>query len=95
MPVELDVSLQINSRNNKGKYLVFVPFFRYLVCHFLENTHSAAMHVLRVLKEEDPGANLLIYWHYWNATVVEMFEVLKFYKKRVVFGFAPVIIFFL
>ena len=53
------------------------------------------MHVLRVLKEEDPGANLLIYWHYWNATVVEMFEVLKFYKKRVVFGFAPVIIFFL
>ena len=62
---------------------------------FLENTQSAAMHVLRVLKDEDPGASLLIYWYYWNATVTEMLEVLRFYKRRVVFGFAPVIIFFL
>ena len=62
---------------------------------FLENTHSAATHVLRVLREEDPGASLLIYWHFWSGSVTEMLEVLRFYKRRVVFGFAPVIILFL
>ena len=62
---------------------------------FLANTHFAAMHVLRVLREKDPGASLLIYWHYMSGSVTEMLEVLKFYKKNVVFGFAPVIIFFL
>lgn len=62
---------------------------------FLENRHSAATHVLKVLREEDPRGSLLVYWHFWSGSSTEMLEVLKFYKKNVVFGFAPVIIFFL
>ena len=34
LALELGVPLQIHSRNDEGKYLVFVPLFRYLLCHF-------------------------------------------------------------